>query len=302
MAIQNIRESGKMQSSSSRDEKGRVTVTMVREFTATSNDANDTTEHVKAYLRSTGVTATGELIREGGSWPLNPSIKVDGIDCDKTAPIFYTLKVKYKSLPFRTDDGGEEPTDPELQPPDISFDTVSSEEEIDTDVNGDPIENACREPYTGVKRQVSDLQISIGKTFLIFDPATFYGYFDSVNSDTFMNFPPGVCLVRTIRAAPLILNEYLYWKINVVIQVRKPFGDTPTEKAWYERRKHEGFYCFTNESPDKPVRRKDANGHDCTIPLPLTEVGFAASVGEEGSWKYFQKYLTVAFSGMNMGV
>lgn len=302
MAFTDIRETTKNSLSVSRDDKQRLSVSVSRTFDLLS-DAPTTDETIAATiaLQNQGQTTTGEKVFTGSHHPLNYWYICESISVERVTPIVYTAKAEYKSPKFRDD----ESTEPTLQAADVKYSTVTSEEAIDEDVNGDPIATATGELYQGVTKAVSDLQVTIGKNFSIFNPVTFYEFYNCVNSDTFLGFPAGTAKVMSIDASPVIESDFEYWKVTVQIQFRKPGPNTSTARAWWVRLKHEGYYCFTSAMTDKPgVRCVDINRDPATSPQPLDDTGRQINSNNPASevWREFEIYETVAFSGMNLGV
>jgi len=304
MAFTDLRETTTNSLSVTRDDKQRLTVKVSRTFDLLS-DSPSTDESIAAAiaLEIQGLTTTGERVHAGAKHPLNDWYLCESINVTKKSPILYEAKADYVSPKFR-DSTGSEPVEPTLQAPDVDYDTVTTEEEIDEDVNGNPIATATGELYQGVTKQVSDLVVTIGKNFSIFNPVTFYEYYNTVNSDTFLGFPPGTAKVMNIKAAPVIEKDFLYWRVTVQIQFRKPYRTT-NAKAWHKRLKHEGYNCFTDTVVDSPgVKCVDVNGEPATVPQPLDSTGkqITAQNSVPETWREFEVYESTAFSGMNLGV
>lgn len=306
MAFTDIRETTSNSFKITRDDKQRLMVDVTRTFDLLSDSpATDDVYRASLALQNQGVTDTGEKIFSGVSHPLNDFFLVEDISIERKTPIIYEAKVSYKSPKYRDSNGSGDPVDPTLQPPDVKYSTVTTEEAIDEDIDGNAIATETGELYQGVTKSVSDLVVTIGKNYSIFNPVSFYDYFDSVNSDTFLGFPPGVAKVMNIAADPVIESDSLYWKVTVQIQFRKPGPNTTTARAWWTRLKHEGYYRFTEEVTEKPgVPCVDINGDNSTQPMPLDNNGFQIKKGNIGPerWREFEIYESVAFSGMNLGV
>lgn len=305
MTISDIREAGKSTLQTSMDEKGRRAVSWTRTFTGVSDSATTDTEyHARVAISTTG-TVDGEVITEGTGHPLNPWITVESINVVRNGQVLYEYTVNYKSPKFQGD--GSEPQAPDLEPPDISFSTATTDEPIDEDVSGDPLATATGELYTGLTRSVSDLVANISKKFSIFDPDSFYDYIDKVNSDTFLNFPAGTGRVTSISATRVYQEFFFYWNVGVQISFRRPY-QVEAAKAWYKRVRHEGYRRWNNGERGgvgnlEPVPCVDGHGEPATTPQPLNEDGTQNfDDPTTGHWLTFQVYETVAFSGMNLGV
>lgn len=305
MAVGNIRETSNAVLQTSRDEQGRRMVSWTRTFTGVSDSpSTDTEYHARLAIATTG-TVAGEFITEGSSHPLNPWVTVESINVVRKGPLLYEFTVTYKSPKFQGENG--EPTDPDFEPPELEFSTATTEEPVDSDWNGEAIATATGELFTGLTVPIGDLVATITKKYSYFDPAAFYAYRKKVNTDTFLGHPAGTALVDEISAKRIWQGEMFYWSVTVKIAFREPYGDTPTEKAWYWRVRHEGYRCFKPggpfNGPGDSVPCKDGERHDATTPMLLNEDGTQRlEVGADADWLYFQKFGTVAFSGMNLGV
>lgn len=303
MAFVDIRETGKSGLNSSRDDKQKLSVTLYRTFDLLS-DAPTTDSDVSARnaLQFNGLTTTGERIFEGAAHPENYYFRCSDISIERIGPISYTAKAGYKSPASRNPSDVNQ--DPVLEVPDVKWSTVTTDEAIDEDVNGDAIATATGELYQGITKSVSDLIVTISKNYAIFNPVTFYAFYNTVNAGIFMGFPAGTAKVMNLEASPVIEDDYLYSRVTVQIQFRKPYR-VPDAQAWYKRMRHEGHYCFSPDpkAVDKKIRCSDANGDDSAQPEPLNEAGFQIkSTTEDHVWNTFEVYEESDFDAMNLGV
>lgn len=220
-----------------------------------------------------------------------------GIDCSRRGPLHFEVTADYASPPFKEGQNGA--TGPLAQPTQISFSTITSEEPIDEDINGNPITTACGEPIAGITRPISDLGIRLQKNFATFDPASFYTFIDCVNSDTFIGFPPGVLRIANISADEQFFtddngNSIPYWSVSVEIHARKPYRTT-AQKSWWKRYRHEGYYI---KSGTKIVRAVDDNKEPVSQPVQLATNGTKLSDQTQAVWIERQVFSTVNFASM----
>jgi len=297
-----IHETSERNISATRDPAtNKTSITVSRTFNLVSESPSDVITAGQA-LNDFGVsTGTGH--------PQNPFYICDNIDVSQESPIFFTATAQYNSP---STEAGE---DPVLDPPDISYTTISTTEPTDSDVSGNPIMTAAGETFEGVTMKISDLGIAIKKNYAIFDPQLFWSYINKVNSDSFLGFPPGTCIVDDISATLKANDETQYWEVSVRIIVRFPFARTD-DQAWDIRLRHAGYRCLDYEY-DKdtgepalddegneiivPMRCVDGNQEDATQPMPLDEFGFQQDELEDPPvFVFFRLYGRVAFATMNL--
>lgn len=283
-----------------RDERQLTMRDYTRNFTITTDSTSSNSGQARVALATQGVDGTNERIAEGAAMLGNGLYICDSVSVKAVSSIFYTATATYKTP--KLDPNNEEPEDPILaRPVKVSYSTVSTEEPVDTDVNDDPLETSTGEIFQGRTRTVSDLKATITKLYDTFTPSSFYEYQDTVNSDTFLGFPPGTAKVMAITATQVEEQQRPYWEVTVEVLFRKPYR-VEAAKAWYLRILHEGYYCFTLESLETPVRITDGNLEPVSQPQKLGPTGLKLLDGEEPEWLTFQIYETSTFSGMNLGV
>ena len=161
----------------------------------------------------------------------------------KISPVYWIVNVAYDGEVFF--DGKEnKPQSPILNPALLDWDDVEVEMEIDEDYDGKPIVTPNGEAINGVKRLFADQTVTIRKNMLLFNPFIQARYRQSVNSDSFLGWPPGTAKMQKFQATSVRSSEVGgggYWQVLAVIQFRYPYRTTP-EKAWYSRNRLEGYY------------------------------------------------------------
>jgi len=275
---------------------GYVTFRATRSFTITLDEGtDDDTETVLA-----GATGINGLPKEDDPHPRNPSLRCDDVQVDRVSVLLYEAVCTYKSIPIPQDETGG----PTELPVKITWDTIRSEEEIDEDADGNPLrQDGTEEPILGVTRQVSDLVGIFEKNIVDFNPVSFYGYIDRVNSDTFLGFPIGTLRIDHISAVLQKAQGATFWALTVKIQCRKPFKTT-VDKAWYKRIMRQGFYervpGVTQSGDPIIVRAGDGAGKSVTSPVPLNANGQRLPEGSPAQWKEWRVYDSVAFASMGL--
>jgi hypothetical protein len=261
------------------DDKGRISATASRTFNVFTQYASDDLYVIKLDPR---------VPVEKSRHPLFISLFCKGVQIIQRNPLHWEVVANYVSPPYRDTNG------PIYQPTEVETFTITNDEPIDEDIEGNPIATANGERIYGVSKPVSDLGIRLNKRFRFFDPATFYTYIDCVNSDTFIGFPPGVLRVASISASDEWVDTEPYANVTVEIHARKPYNTTP-EKSWWKRVRHEGFYVKKN---GKVVRAKDGAGKDRVEPVMLDSDGAEKEDQTQADWLEFKVFQSVNFSSM----
>ncbi len=173
------------------------------------------------------------------SYPGFPFVVAEAAQLQRVSPIFWLATINYRGEigGIAATSGGSEPsnpTSPLYAPPRITWDDVETNEDIDVDFDGDPIINTAGQPVKGVKALFSDQLLTVTRNFLVFNTYTQAIYRRSVNSDTFLGWPPGTCKLMKLSAQNVIDQSFGYWQVTGVFQFRFPYNTTPA-KAWYAR-------------------------------------------------------------------
>jgi hypothetical protein len=142
---------------------------------------------------------------------------------------------------FEGEVGPSESDNPLNKPVEFDWGQTSSTEAIDSDVFGRPIVTANGEPITGDTMELCDSVLNMRKNFAVFTPWIQQQYLHSVNSDVFANFAAGTGKMKSLTAKEMRFNGLQYFEVSATIQFRYPYNTT-AERAWYGRKRHEGFY------------------------------------------------------------
>lgn len=259
-----------------------------------------------------GIVRESSLLpHEKSRHPYFRQLRCVGLDVSRRGKLMFEVTADYASAPYK--EGSENGTQTPLsQPTIISYFTITSEEPIEDDIDGQPIATANGEPFEGITRPISDLGVRLQKNFGTFDPASFYLFIDCVNSDTFLGFPPGTLRIANISADEQFYtdddgNEVPYWSVSVEIHARKPYRVEPAE-AWYKRIRHEGYQVrypdpFNSGDLLDPVRAT-VEGIPTTKPVLLNEDGTQKPIqtppppSVEADYLLFKVFADVSFASM----
>lgn len=276
------------------DERGRITATASREFTAICEAPHfDNIRAVKQY---------GGCPREKSGHPYDSALRCVNLRVGSgKGHLDFVVKADYRSLPYSDADD----QNPLNQPTVVTYGSVTSEEAIDEDWNGAPIATKVGERFQNVTRQFTDQTIQLKKNFADYDPSAFDMFRDAVNSDSFLTFAPGRLKVMSIGADEQFYEGVPFWSVTVNLQDRKPYRLT-NYKAWWKRIRHEGFYQAV---PDRaangaPARCLDNFTRPTTTPQPLDANGVQIVLRPDNTpssnitWLEFQLYPYVSFAAM----
>ena len=232
--------------------------------------------------------------KSGSSHPASPWFRCRSAKAKRVSPIMYEVECTYKS---KTKDKEENPLE---EPPEISYNTLSSTEEIDEDIDGNPINTKAGEPITGVKIPVGDLSATVTKNLASFDPSAIYTYTNTVNSAVFMGFAAGVVRMHNLQAKIVYTEDLTYWTVTAQFHFRYPVR-VDADKAWWKRVRHEGTFALAG-SDLVPTRITDGNGEIKGGKTMLKDDGTEETDTTIGHWLEFEVFRTIDLNGMGLGV
>ena len=250
----------------------------VRSWTATGDSAADTVEEIRSQSQ----------LRLGQGLAGDSFATMGNLRCKRLAPMYYELSAVFNAE-------GEEAEDPTELPASVSFSFVATEEPIDEDVNGNAIVTDNDEPFDPPLTEVYyDLLIIFKKARLTYDPIQAWEYAGATNSDTYLGFPPGTCVMRPGSATEAEAGDIAYFDTTVEIQVRHPSPQQVAERVWWQRVRHEGFLELDTDG-NGPDHAKDSTGNRVSSPVQLIHVepdagdnGKRAAAGDA----YFKEFET----------
>lgn len=283
----NAKETTQQDWRSQMDDEGFLTGSVVRTFDVSASSVANVME----------VRAFAALPRENDAHPESMVLRCTNVQITRESPIYFNAVATYESPKRRT---GEEDQPPYELAAEIRFSTASSDEAIDEDIDGNPIAIPnTREAIEGLTKPISDLVVTITKNFAAFDPSTFYQYIDTVNTDTFLGFPPGSAKVSGIEASLQVKDNFPYWAVTVTVTFRKPYRTTAA-KAWWKRVKCQGFYYYDSAKDPTYVRCPDGDKGYATTPQLLADDGTILPDGDDAVWLEFEIFETSNFASMGL--
>jgi hypothetical protein len=229
----------------------------------------------------------------------------------RISPSYWIVTIDYTGeIAFTSDQNQDNQVrSPLFAPAVIDWDDVETEEEVDEDFDGNPIVTANGEAVNGVRRKFADQTATIQKNMISFNPYIQGRYRQSVNSDTFLGWPAGTGKMMKLRAKGVASPDVPgggYYQVTAVIQFRIPYRTTP-ERAWYSRRRHEGFYrriAIPGGNTTKVIRATKA-GEPTTKPVLLDENGFQLPDVEppnfpQAFWRESKLYEPLSYNALGL--
>lgn len=224
--------------------------------------------------------------RVGDAYVDNPAMLVTNRDFQRKGPIYWLALVTYEG------------DFPKFACPEINWKNVTSTEAIDEDYDGNPIVTANGEPIEGVTKEISDAVQTIKRQYLTINIPAIHQYLDSVNSDLFSGFAPGIARLTGYNADAVWGDEVIdHWVVTATIVYRFPYNTTP-EKAWYARTRHEGFY---ERKPSGIIARaEDDRKEPTTRPVQLKENGTRETDSANAFFKEFKRYGQLSYNALGL--
>lgn len=223
-----------------------------------------------------------------------PGVFAKGAKATCISPVLWKVAIEYT--------GFADPTgiqnSPLLIPALLGYDDVETEEEIDEDFDGNPIMTACFEPVRGIKSVFCDRVITIKKNWPVFNDYVASAYRRSVNSDTFLGWPPGTAKMMRLAAQQV---KDSYYEVTAVVQCRIPYRTTAA-KAWYARWVHEGFWHkkLIGSGPEFQIVRALTEGQPTEEKVLLDANGFRLPDGNTPVWKETKRYNSLPFNALGL--
>lgn len=261
----------------------RGSATKNRAFTVVASQAGATTLQV--------VGAPG-IPRLRDPYPSNFFLRCRGHTVTQRGPLLFDVIAMYQS---NTPDPNNA-DNPLLLPAEIEFEDISSEEETDEDIDGNPIATVNGEPLSGVTMPLTDIGWTVTRNLPTFNGFAVGAYTNKVNSAPFLGWPAGTVRIAGIRARTVYTEDFEYMTVSVRFHGRIALRTT-NDKAWYRRVRHEGFYVKVGSDI---VRAVDANNEPVTSPVPIKLDGTEEADKSVAYWREFQVMGLVDFNQMNL--
>lgn len=196
-------------------------------------------EHTADATNTEILTATG-IPQLRSSHPEAAAVFCNSVGPQESVgPVFSIVPVTWQGE-LSSDDPDDDPTN---KPPEISFGSVTSTEELDEDINGQPLTNSVGETVTGISDEIWDYVLKVKRNFRTFSSYAWRQYARSYSNDVFFdNWPAGTASLRGFNVN--IVNygtRQVYFETTANITFREPYN-TVNARAWWKRYRNEGLY------------------------------------------------------------
>jgi len=182
----------------------------------------------------------------------------------------------------------------------VEWDFVTSNEPIDTDIDGKPITNSAGESFDpAITKDFHDLLLRIQRNEAAFNPIVADNYEDAISSDYFWGFEPGKVKCVQFTGKTAVRGQFWYWQVRYAFQIRK--------EGWQRRLLDQGFRQY-NETTEKyeHIQIEDETGNkiNVTEPWPLDGHGHALSQSDVragvAEFLYFELDKSLPFSVLGL--
>lgn len=282
-----------------------------------------------AGYSSTRILQEAALPNAYSPHPDNPNLRCTGehqIRRVEGSPIHFVAIVTYETPPPGSPlpepeqlESDKKPQEREREPYLEEWSTVKSQEQIDVDVNGDPICTVNGEQFDPpVTEDVHDIQVVFGKNMnnrnqALIDAA------GCTNTDVFLGYAPGQCMIDQVSCKYLTdpNNGNDYWRQTTTVLIRRTPPQNPGNlqngDLWKKRIRAEGYIVnigtidnpeYRNARIDKATTEaspKEADGTESTTPkLHDPTTGEQIDDPKKAEWYYFRTRGEIAFQPLDI--
>lgn len=254
MAVIEVKEQGESRTVDEEEKSIRA----VRIYTVLFDNTDDPAKRPLLARNATDGTTTVPYRHQ--VHPYNAWLYVKNKHVETKGPFLYEVTVYYESF---TDPSSSEPApiSPLLQPPEVSWTFVTSNEPIDRDIYGNPITNSAKESFDPpITRDFDDLVLRVVRNELEFNALQAAAYKGAVNSDVFLGFAAGVVRCVLYNGVKQYAASLVYWKVTYEFHIRWD--------GWARRIRDEGYRAL-NAAQDGYEEIVDENGLKVSQPWPL---------------------------------
>jgi len=256
-------------------EFGQEQASAVRKYTVQFDTADNPVE--RPILARTANDGTTRIPLLWEIHPFRPWLFVSDVRPRAVGPFLFEVLVQYSTIPLTKRDEESEPTGSPLdQPPEIEWSFDVFDQQIDTDVNGNPITNSSMESFDPAPViQVADLVLRVTRNRASYDPLLAVSYFNAVNSDYFLGFEPGTAKCLNWSGKSARMGNLFYWVVNYQINFRYGWWNEATQEyaKWRLRFRDEGFSQWNSTTGKYELILM--GGEKISEPWPLNGQGVA---------------------------
>jgi hypothetical protein len=206
-------------------------------------------------------------------------------------------------------------------PPIIKWSTNKYHRFYPTDVYGNPFINTAGEPLENPPQREESTQnlrlILWNATPTAYDDSFAQSFRDTINGDTFLNYPPGQVKCKDIDGERIFTSDYGYiWRIIYDFEIRQIVLTNIMTGAqviygWQDLVLNVGYRAFGGASGvvgplapitigGNPVPTPAILNPNGTANVPATAAAVQSLLNNPNIWLTFNNYPTVAFAGLNI--
>lgn len=245
------------------------------------------------------------------------------IECeqDQDNPFFWKVTVQYAS---RAVDPEQFVENPLLRPAEWEWGSAQYEEAMERDVDGRLVANTAGDPFDPPPtRPKSYRTLTLTRNEISFDPVTTHLYENTVNSTTFLGFPPGYVLCKSITSRILYEAAARYFSTTYSFEMGVPRFAASVASPYAAvtdgifNPYAPGTLTTTNVDVLGPWQLQilntgyrelvggvlvaiQENGQPVSKPALLDTDGTQLAVGGDPVWLVFRKYPSVDFTPLSL--
>lgn len=238
----------------------------------------------------------------GQESPFIPGYVCSQHTCDNgDSPVRYTVTVTYA-----IGGGGFPDAVPELQPPTFDGEGNEYEENLEVDLNGDPVETTAGEPMEPgtLTRTMSDFTFLVSRNYANTPGIVPWlaSYANYVNSDNFLGGVPGTVVIRGVPRLTYVYpqgEQPQHWRVSWRFVYREPWASStspPANSAWFARVQNKGY--LVNPGPPGLVNARDADGVLYTRPQWISTGG--DTISATPNYLFFRRYPARPFAPLGI--
>jgi len=165
---------------------------------------------------------------------------------DQNDPRLWLVRVEYATKAADPSDPAEQPDNPEdpiLRPPEVSWTHEPYQRVVERDIEGNPLVNSAGQPFDPLPTADDNrLTLVISRFEQVYDKREMLKFVDAVNDDPFQGFDPGQAKIKGIPAVQHFENNQQLWKVTYTIQFK--------EEGWNLFILDQGRYQAINDNAD----------------------------------------------------
>ncbi len=247
------------------------------------------TDYMKMIQEALDYTGDSRLQDVWQSHPYDPWMYVNSKSAEQISPDVVKVTVNYTRA-----------QDPLAMDPQFSWTSLSSSENIDSDIDGKPIINSAGETFTDpIQEDYYDLVLTYSDNQLSFDPVAARAYQGTINSDTFLNFPVKTVRCTKYTATRQRIADTYYWQRDLEFVMRYD-PNNALANGWVRRLMDKGYNKLTTGGVREVI--KDTNGDAMSEPTLLNGEGGVLTDTANPVFLNYNTKAAKSFAALNVNI